>query len=54
MIRLTYAMVPIEELFDSMIAPADGNLYGSVVKRVYNAPNAFSRISNYKDIYDKD
>jgi hypothetical protein len=54
MIRLTYAMLPSEELFDSMLAPEDGNLYGSVVKRIYSAPNAFTRIGNYKEIYEKD
>lgn len=53
MIALTYALPPIEEMFDSMIAPQDGNLYKSVVSRIYSAPHAFSRISNWKDLYSK-
>jgi hypothetical protein len=46
-------MPPFEDLFDSMLAPNDGNLYKSVVNRIYNAPNAFSRIANWKELYSK-
>ena len=39
-----------EELMDVMIAPNDGNLYGNIVKQLYNSPGVFERISNWKDI----
>lgn len=51
MIAFTYCMMPSEELFDSMIAPLDGQLYKSVVNRIYNAPEAFSRIPTWKELY---
>ena len=54
MIALTYAMLPSEEMFDSMIAPQDGNLYKNVLNRIYNAPGAFGRIENWKDLYHKE
>jgi len=50
MVRLTYSMYPPEIIFDSMIAPADGDLYKSVVNRIYTAPKAFDRIENWKEI----
>jgi len=50
-IRLTYAMLPYEGLIESMIAPEDGRLYESVINRVYTSPDAFGRISNWKEIY---
>lgn len=51
MVALTYMFKPDEELFDSMLAPKDGDLYNSVVNRIYTAPKAFERIENWKDLY---
>jgi hypothetical protein len=34
-----------------MIAPADGDLYGSIINKIYTAPKAFERISNWKTLY---
>ena len=51
MIALTYAFRPVEDLFESMIAPLDGDLYKSVVQHVYSAPKAFERSENWKEIY---
>ena len=53
MIAFTYAMLPSEDMFISMIAPADGQLYKSVVQRVYSAPNAFERLPTWKELYKK-
>jgi hypothetical protein len=53
MVALTYAMLPSEENFYSMIAPADGQLYKSVVQRVYSAPGAFDRLPTWKELYNK-
>lgn len=50
-VAFTYALIPSEDLFDSMIAPHDGKLYKSVVSRVFNAPKAFERIENWKELY---
>jgi hypothetical protein len=50
-VAFTYALAPPEDLFDSMLAPSDGNLYKSIVNRIYNAPNAFDRIKNWKELY---
>jgi len=36
-------MFPSDDLMDSMIAPNDGNLYESIVSRVFTAPKAFER-----------
>ena len=36
-----------ESLMDVMIAPNDGNLYGNIVKQIYNSPGVFDRISNW-------
>ena len=49
-VALTYAFPPEENNFVSMIAPHDGDLYKSVVQRVFTAPKAFERISTWKDI----
>lgn len=44
---------PDDWLLDSMLAPADGDLYGSIINKVYSAPKTFERISNWKDLYPK-
>ena len=45
---------PYGKQFDSMLAPEDGQLYKSIISRIYNAPNAFGRIENWKDLYHKE
>ncbi len=50
-IALTYATSLAEDLTDSMLAPKDGNLYGSILQRIYSAPKAFERIENWTDLY---
>lgn len=51
MIALTYGFLPSEDMYDSMIAPRDGDLYNSVVNRVYSAPKAFDRIDSWRELY---
>jgi len=51
-VAYTYALSYEEELIDSMLAPTDGQLYKSIVQRVYSSPNAFERISNWKELYE--
>ena len=53
MIALTHAFTPSEELMDSMLAPQDGDLYNSVVNRIYSAPHAFNRTENWRELYHK-
>ena len=48
-IPLVESFYPGEELFDSMIAPANGDLYGSILNRIYYSGDAFGRVSNWKD-----
>ena len=52
MVALTYAFAPDEDLVDSMLAPPDGDLYKSVVRRVYTAPGAFERLENWRTLYE--
>ncbi len=35
MVALTYSFYPREDIYDNMIAPRDGDLYKSVVNKVY-------------------
>lgn len=51
-VAYTYSILYDEELIDSMLAPSDGELYKSIVQRVQSSPNAFSRISNWKELYE--
>lgn len=51
MIRLTYSMLPSEVFADSMLSPENGDLYKSIVNRVYSAPKAFERIENWRELY---
>ncbi|CDW85834.1 peroxisomal acyl-coenzyme a oxidase 3 [Stylonychia lemnae] len=53
MVALTYAFAPNEENFNSMIAPNHGDLYKSVVQKVFTAPKAFERIGTWKNLYQK-
>jgi len=44
------SLPPKDEYLDSMIAPADGDMYGSIVNRLYNLPGTFSRYKNWKEL----
>ena len=44
-VSLADSMMPIDQLFDSMLAPSDGELYKSITNKIYSAPKVFSRIS---------
>jgi hypothetical protein len=37
-VSLTDSMMPVEQLFDSMIAPIDGDLYNSITNKIYQSP----------------
>jgi hypothetical protein len=56
-ISLVDTFYPPEDLFDSMIAPGNGNLYESILNRIYYSGNAFSRSNQWdtpnKDLYVK-
>ena len=51
-IGLTYMLEPREDQFDSMLAPVDGNLYQEVKKRMFTSPDAFTRLKNWKELYE--
>lgn len=42
-----------EDLLDSMIAPYHGNLYGNIQSKIYSEKGVFERISNWKNIVQK-
>ena len=44
---------PGDEMMDSMIAPSNGDLYGSIVNKIYGAPKAFERIGNWHLFHQK-
>jgi len=48
-VTLTDSMQPSDDCLDSMIAPADGDLYKSIQNKIYSAPGVFDRISNWKE-----
>lgn len=48
-ISLVDTFYPDDELFDSMIAPANGDLYGSIINRIFYSGNAFERVKNWKE-----
>jgi len=45
--RITDLLPPKDVFLDSMIAPEDGDLYGSIVNRLYHVPDTFTRYSNW-------
>jgi len=54
--RLKRHAVPLVEIFypgeammDSMIAPADGDLYGSIINRIFYSGDSFGRARNWKE-----
>ncbi len=50
-IPLVETFYPGDEMMDSFLAPGDGDLYGSIINRVYTAPKAFERIKNWQLLY---
>ncbi len=50
-IPLVETFYPGDDMMDSFLAPSNGDLYGSIVNKVYSAPNAFSKIKNWQVIY---
>lgn len=48
-IPLVESFYPSEELFDSMIAPGNGDLYGSILNRIYYSGNSFGKIRNWQE-----
>jgi hypothetical protein len=50
-IPLVETFYPGDELLDSMIAPGNGDLYGSIVNKIYTAPKTFERSSAWKELY---
>jgi len=50
MVPLFDHIYPGDEMLDSMIAPSNGDLYGSIINRIYTAPKVFDRISSWKDL----
>lgn len=52
-VALTDTMLPADDQLDSMIAPADGDLYKSIQNKIYSAPGVFDRIENWKDLVKK-
>jgi len=52
MISLVDTFPPDDEQMDSMLAPTNGDLYGSIINKIYTAPKAFERISNWRSLYE--
>lgn len=48
-IPLVEAFYPGDGMMDSMIAPADGDLYGSVINRIFYSGDAFGKAPNWKE-----
>ena len=46
-IALVDTFYPGEELFDSMIAPGNGDLYSSIINRLFYSGKTFERAKNY-------
>jgi Acyl-CoA oxidase len=46
-IPLVETFYPGDEVFDSMIAPGNGDLYGSILNRIYYSGDAFGKIKNW-------
>ncbi len=50
MISLFDHVYPGDEMLDSVLAPSDGDLYGTIINRVFTAPKTFERIRNWKEV----
>ena len=48
-IPLVDSFYPGDEVFDSMIAPGDGDLYSSIINRIYHSGDAFGKIKNWEE-----
>ena len=48
-ISLVDAFYPCDGMMDSMIAPGDGDLYGSILNRLYYTKDAFGKVKNWKE-----
>jgi hypothetical protein len=48
-IPLVESFYPGDDVFDSMIAPGNGDLYGSILNRIYYSGDAFGKIKNWQD-----
>lgn len=46
-IPIVESFYPDENMIDSMIAPSNGDLYGSIVNKVFTAPQVFERSQNW-------
>ena len=46
--------MPFEDLMDNMLAPENGELYKSIMNKIYTAPRVFERIGKWKDLYDRE
>ena len=49
-VALTYAYFPLEENNDSFLLPTNGDLYGSIVNRLYTAPKVFEKIETWREL----
>jgi hypothetical protein len=49
-IKFSYSMYPPENMMESMLAPADGDLYKSILERVYAGPGVFERSTQWKEL----
>ena len=52
--NLVEHLYPGEELLDSAIGRASGDLYNEVLQKVYQADKAFERSSNWRDLVTKE
>ena len=52
-IPLVDSFYPGDEVFDSMIAPGNGDLYGSILNRIYYSGDAFGKIKNWEECIQK-
>jgi hypothetical protein len=52
-VAIADSVQPVDDIFDVMIAPADGDLYGNITKQLYNSPGVFSRFSHWQEIVNK-
>ena len=51
-IPIIETFVPSDDMMDSFIAPADGDLYGSIINKVYTSPKAFERTKIWRRFYE--
>ena len=49
-IAIADTLPPSEELVDSFLAPKNGDLYGSIINKVFTAPKAFERYPQWRTL----